>query len=87
MSTMVHPGQPIQVEGAEGATNMMQLITLRIGLAFEIKHPDMKFTRIPCLRVAQRVTGCKRSKKAAWEAVNYVIVQAGGEDHSDKRPW
>lgn len=86
MTTSIVPSDTnIQVEGAEGSTNMMQLITVRSALGFEIKT-GMKMTRVSALVVAQRITGCPRSKKKAWEAVNFVIGEVR-PDMKMETPW
>jgi hypothetical protein len=72
---------------AVATTNYPQLVTLRLGLKFEIEHPGMKMTRRPLVPIAQRITGCKRSKKAAWEAVNDIIVRGYGDQFAMVRPW
>lgn len=68
-------------------TNYPQLVTLRLGLKFEIAHPGMKMTRQPLVPIAQRLTGCARSKKAAWTATNGLIVDAYGEEFAQEQPW
>lgn len=84
-TTIVPSDTHIQVEGAEGSTNMMQLITVRSALGFEIKT-GMKMTRVSALVVAQRITGCTRNKKKAWEAVNFVIGEVR-PDMKMETPW
>lgn len=68
-------------------TNYPQLVTLRLGLKFEIQHPGMKMTRQPLVPIAQRLTGCARSKKGAWTAVNALIIEAYGEQFAMEQPW
>ena len=47
----------------------------------------MKMTRVSALKVAQRVTGCPRSKMTAWEYVNEVIAQVRPDmDERDRPP-
>lgn len=62
-------------DGPEGV-DLFRLHVIRQALAFEVKHPGMKMTRMSALKAANEVMGTTyRTKKKALDAIELLLQQ------------